>query len=74
MVFDKTKFFIFDVIACIPFREMGSADLEYFCRLLRVLKIPETLNLIDGRAVSLIIAYFKGDNGLDADKKKDSGI
>ena len=67
-----TSSFFVDFIAVIPFREMGQPDVEYFFRLLRVFKIPATLNLIDGRAVSLILREI--NSGGSRAEKKDNGI
>jgi hypothetical protein len=57
--------FVFDVIACIPFREMWRADVEYLCRMLRVLKLPKTVNLIDGRGFSLLFTILRSEGSRD---------
>jgi hypothetical protein len=51
--------FFFDLIACIPFREMWRPDVEYLCRMIRVVKIPNAVNMIDGRGFSLIFTALR---------------
>ena len=46
-----------DVIACIPFREAGYPDVEYLLRLVRLRKLPNALNMIDGRGFSAILSF-----------------
>ena len=50
--------FFFDVIACLPLREAGYTDVEYLLRLVRVAKLPNALNMIDGRGFSAIIDFI----------------
>jgi hypothetical protein len=55
----------FDVIACIPFREMWRPDVEYLCRMIRVAKLPNAVNLIDGRGFSLIVTMLRQPGSRD---------
>ena len=53
--------FILDFIAVLPWGPMtGNWDIEYIIRILiRMIKMPNALNMVDGRGISLLIMKLK---------------
>jgi hypothetical protein len=61
IVFSYLKgWFIFDFVAVLPIGLMtGNFDAEYLIRLVRITKLPNAVNMLDGRGISLLIASIK---------------
>jgi hypothetical protein len=47
---------VWDFLAVFPWFVAGSWDVEYLIRLVRILKLPNALNMLDGRGVSFLIS------------------
>lgn len=52
------SWFILDVFAIIPLGFSGSPRIEYYFRMVRLLKLPGVLNITDGTGLSYLLTYF----------------
>jgi hypothetical protein len=58
--------FIPDLIAVFPIGVIvGNWDVEYFCRMVRIIKLPNALNMLDGRGLSLLIVLVRSEGSRD---------
>jgi hypothetical protein len=62
--------FVPDFMAAFPWQILFRTDIEYLIRLVRVLKLPNALNMLDGRGFSNIIAGFRST----ADREQTTAI
>lgn len=52
--------FILDFIPCVPYRIFGlNRRVEYAIRLVRIERIPDVLNIIDEKGLSVLVDYMK---------------
>jgi hypothetical protein len=58
--------FVPDLIASIPSGAItGNYDIEYFLTMIRLSKLPNALNMVDGRGISLLITLLRGTGSRD---------
>lgn len=50
---------IFDFLAIFPFRALGEENVEYLMRMFRLAKLPKLMNMMDGRGLSLVLAWIR---------------
>ena len=55
-----THWFLLDLLTVIPIGEMtGNFDIEYICRLVRITRLPDALDMINGKGFSQLILLVK---------------
>jgi hypothetical protein len=55
---------VLDVIAVFPFGlATGNWDIEYLCRLVRISKLPNAVNMINGKGISQVIILIRTAGG-----------
>lgn len=52
------SWFLLDLLAIVPLQFADWAEIEYYFRLVRLLKINSALNLLDGEGIGMIIPFF----------------
>lgn len=52
------SWFLLDLLAIVPLQFAEWAEIEYYFRLVRLLKIPSALNLLDGQGIGMIIPFL----------------
>jgi hypothetical protein len=58
--------FVLDVVAVLPIGIItGNWDAEYLLRMVRISKLPNALNMLDGRGFSLVITLIKSHGDRD---------
>ena len=57
LLYLKSWFFL-DVFAIIPLGFSGNPRIEYYFRMVRLLKLPGVLNITDGTGLSFLLTYF----------------
>lgn len=53
-----TSYFFLDVLAVIPLTFAGMPEVEYYFRMVRLLKARKTLDLLDGNGLGAILPFF----------------
>ena len=57
------NWFIIDLVAVFPWRRIGFSDTtEYYIRLVRILRMPDVLDLIDEKGLSILINKLTGES------------
>ena len=59
---------LWDIIALLPLRFAGYPEIEYYLRVVRLRKVPGTLNFVDGSGIGLLILYALNFNKSDNTK------
>lgn len=52
------SWFLLDLLAVVPLQFADWAEIEYYFRLVRLLKVSSALNLLDGNGIGMIIPFF----------------
>lgn len=50
---------IFDIVAIIPLRAGGNNNGEYYLRMVRLLKLPEVINISNGTGIGYFLTFFR---------------
>jgi len=52
------SWFLLDLLAIVPLQFADWAEIEYYFRLVRLLKVSSAVNLLDGNGIGMVIPYF----------------